>query len=429
MSNSTALYLMYGAYGLAAVAMVAAAFLREGLAGNVMLYGAVAIVGVLMGLLALIQLFMPGPRVVVFFGTFMGLVVLPWVVGYVTLGPAIFASRTTQPAAQPAAAAATTAQGATVADITAGLEGARRAQVAMHPGGGTTHETHFADQATASRYVERQFGAIRKPSVVIAGREGVLLSETPAIFVRSEGASVWIYQAPQRSMLESMMQSAATLPSLTAQPPAASVIARDPLVERMGLGPLLSGLLIYVLFVSWVFLRLTTWAAVQEAEPGVQPLPAVTLRERLLALNQLDVPFSVKPGARPDELVAEWRYADARWIDHARAHHMRYVIRYTLRLDETEHTVRVFEYRAETNASAGVDGASLKFHMSRGITFFEVRRETVLGLQFRDGRPTTDLAYTWRFNLEEIRGPLRATANRNGWRWKQLMLDLPWLTG
>jgi len=424
MSDSTAVFLMYGAYVLAALAMTAAAFSRDGLAGNVMLYGALAIVAVLIGLLAVIQMFMPGPRPVVFFGTFMGLVLLPWVVVYITLGPAMFASRTVPalPATAPAMA------GVTVADITAGVEGARRAQVAMHAGGGTAHEAHFADEAAASRYVERQFGAIRKPPTTIAGRGGMLLSETPAIFVRREGASAWIYNAPERGLLERMIQSPVAA-ALLMPAPKGPAAARDPFVERFGLGPLLGGLLIYLLFVSWVFLRLSTWAAVHEPEPNVQAMPAATLRERLLALNQLDVPFSVKAGERPDELIAEWRYADARWIDHARAHHMRYVFRYTLRLDEARQTVRVFEYRAETDASAGVDGARLKFRMERGITFFEIRRETVFGLQFKDGRLTAEPTYTWRFSLEEIRGPLRATATRNGWRWKQLMLDLPWLTG
>lgn len=425
MTNSTAAALMYGAYLLAAIAMTVAAHAREGLSGNVTLYGALAIVGALTALLAVIHFFLPSPRPAIFFGTFVGLVVLPWVVVYVTLGPGMFARQPSPPAqAMPAPA-----HGPTVADLTAGVAGAKRAQVSMFAAGGTIHEAHFADETSASEYLANQFGTIKRPSSNISGKEGMLLSETPAIFVRREGASAWIYNAPDRATLERMIQDAASAPpaARSAKPPAGA--SRDPFVERFGLGPMVGGLLFYMLFVSLVFLRLATWAAVQEPDPGAQPVPAPTLRERLLAIDKLDVPFSVKPGERPDELVAEWRYADARWLDHARAHHLRKVFRYTLRLDEAARTVRVFEFRAETDASAGMDGARLRFHMSRGITFFEIRRETVFGLQFRDGKLATDLAYTWRFSVDEIRAPLRDTVNKSGWRWKQLMLDVPWLTG
>jgi hypothetical protein len=44
----------------------------------------------------------------------------------------------------------------------------------------------------------------------------------------------------------------------------------------------------------------------------VQPLPATELRQRLLGINALDVPFTVEeesPGAR---IVVTWRFADAR---------------------------------------------------------------------------------------------------------------------
>lgn len=408
--------------------MVVAAHQRDGLAGNHTLYGALAILAVLAALLAVIQYFLPSPRPALFFGTFMGLILLPWVVVYVTLGPAMFARQQALPATTvPVAPAA--APSAAVADITASIAGAKRAQVSMFPAGGTVHEAHFADAAAATRYLESQFGAMRRGASTVAGKEGQLLSESPAIFVRHEEASVWIYNAQDRAALERMMQAATTAPTAvtTARPQSSS--AQDPFVARFGLGPMLAGLLIYMLFVSAVFLRLATWAAVKEPDAGARPVSAQSLRDALLAIDRLDVPFSVKPGTRPDELVAEWRYADRRWMDHARVHHMRKMFRYTLRLDEAAQTVRVFEFRAESEASAGADGARLKFHMSRGITFFETRRETVFGLQFKDGRLTTDLSYSWRFDLDEIRAPLRDAATKSGWRWKQLMLDAPWLTG
>ncbi len=316
-----------------------------------------------------------------------------------------------------------------VVDVTAGILGARRAQVSMFAAGGSVQEAHFDDEATATRFVEGKFGEIKRPATTIAGKSGMLQSESPPVFVRREGASVWIYNAEDRAGLERVIQGALPVPGVAkpAMPPSGA--SRDLFVERFGLGPMAGGLLIYILFVSMVFLRLATWTAIEQPDAEERPVPAQTLREKLLAIDKLDVPFSVQPGARPDELIAEWRYADRRWMDHARVHHMRKVFRYVLRLDEAAHTVRVFEFRAESKASAGTGGARLNFHMSRGITFFEVSREAVFGLQFKDGRLTTDLAYTWRFDVDEIRAPLRDAANQSGWRWKQLMLDAPWLTG
>jgi hypothetical protein len=199
--------------------------------------------------------------------------------------------------------------------------------------------------------------------------------------------------------------------------------------DRAGPGPILGGVFLYALFVAWAFLRLAGWAAVLPAAEGVPALPAAQLRERLLAVAKADVPFTVRAGEAPDTLVAEWRYADAKWLDQARAHAMHKSIRYVMRLDEASRSVRVLEYRADFGASAGAGGAGLEYRVSRGITFLEVQSETVLGLQVRDGALSPDLSYSWRFDVDEMRGPLARIANQAGWDWKQLMLDVPWLAG
>jgi hypothetical protein len=112
-----------------------------------------------------------------------------------------------------------------------------------------------------------------------------------------------------------------------------------------------------------------------------------------------------------------------------RAHRMSQLIRYRLRLDETDRTVRVLEYRSAFDASAGGGGLNLSYRASRGITFYEVRRETVLGLQVKDGRVTPDVKYSWHFSVDEMRSPLIKIVTGAGWTWRQVMLDAPWLTG
>jgi hypothetical protein len=200
-------------------------------------------------------------------------------------------------------------------------------------------------------------------------------------------------------------------------------------MSKRGLAAVLGGVLVYTLFVSWTFVRLSTWAGSSPALAGVAPLPAETLRDGLLGVARAAVPFTVRPGDRPDELIAEWRYADATWLDQMRAHRMTQLIRYRLRLDQADRTVRVLEYRAAFDASAGVGGANLSYRVERGITFFEIQSETVLGLQIKDGRGTRDLSYTWRFDVDELRNPLVRIVTGAGWTWRQVMLDAPWLTG
>jgi hypothetical protein len=191
----------------------------------------------------------------------------------------------------------------------------------------------------------------------------------------------------------------------------------------------LGGTLVYALFISLVFFRLSAWAATSSPLPGTAPQPAPVLRERLLGLAGAEIPFSVTPGKQADELIAEWRYADAKWLDQMRVHRLSRLIRYRLRLDEARRSVYVLEYRSEFDASAGGGGAALSFHVQRGITFFEIQKYTALGLQIKDDRITLEPSYSWQFSVDELREPLVRVITEAGWTWRQVMLDAPWLTG
>jgi hypothetical protein len=338
---------------------------------------------------------MDDQRPIVFFAVFFGLIFLPWLAAYTAFGPGMIEKKQKGP---PVPAAAE---------------------------GGYVQKLEFADEEAARKNLLEDLGGSRRQETAIAGRTGFLLSaERPMVFVSQEGRVLRMVQAQERAQLEQLLGSAAP-----AAVPGAAAPAADKFLDRIGVGPVLGGVLLYTLFVAWAFLRLAAWASVLLPPEGVAQVPAATLRERLLAVAKADVPFTVRVGEEPGTLVAEWRYADARWLDLARAHAMHKSIRYVMRLDEASHSVRVLEYRAEFSAGAGAGGAGLQYRVSRGITFFETQRETVLGLQIRDGALTPDLAYSWKFEIEEMRGPLARIANQAGWAWKPLMLDVPWLAG
>lgn len=361
-------------------------------------------------------------RGIIFFGTFFGLIILPQFAAYVVLGPQAWKESTRQ---QPAAPSGIDVP--TIIDLDKrSILNAVEAKHAIYADGTQVMTIRFTDAATAAAFLRAAYGRKLPPFEHLAGHDGVFI-ETQGIasFEFQDGMQVIKVFGHNRAGLERRMGA-----SLSTVPERITEHAEPPdIIDKVGLVPILVGMLIYSLFVAWVFIRLSTWAASFPAAAGVASVPAATLRERLLDVGLADVPFTVKPGNRTDELIAEWRYADAMWFDLMRRHWTKQMIRYRLRFDEENRTARVLEYRAEFDASIGTGGATINYRVQRGITFFETQRYTVLGLQIKDGRITPDLSYSWKFNVDELRYPLIRIINDAGWSWRQVMLDMKWLTG
>jgi hypothetical protein len=205
------------------------------------------------------------------------------------------------------------------------------------------------------------------------------------------------------------------------------VPALQPLVQVFRSQVLLQvgGVLALVALAAWWFFAGTAWAGRVSPAAGVAPLPAPVLRQRLLAVNQADVPVTVE--ARPDgRMAVTWRRADARWLDLAGAHRLQRTHRLLLRLDDTTRRVHVTEQSTELDASVGLSGASLRWRTELGLVFFQVDHRRIVGLQFGpDGRPTGDLSYAWRFNLHQLKAPFIAAVTAAGWDWQPVVLDLP----
>jgi hypothetical protein len=357
-------------------------------------------------------------RPIVFFGVFFGLVVLPWAAAHAILGPQAWKE------SSPRRGGARMEEAApTVTDITAGMLDAVEAKLATYPDGTYIVTARYADAEVAAASLRAEYGRTLPPLTQVAGHQGVLTeTQGSTSFQFQDGAQVVRVTGATRAALERRLERPSPGAPRPTGPP-------DGMPKR-GLVALLGGVLVYGLFIAWVFVRLGSWAATFPALAGVAPAPAATLRDRLLGVARAAVPFTVRPGDRPDELIAEWRYADATWLDQMRAHRMTQLIRYRLLLDEADRTVRVLEYRSEFDASAGRRGVSFSYRVQLGaITFVDTQRYTVLGLQITDGRITRDLSYSWHFDVDELRYPLVRIVTSAGWTWRQVMLDAPWLTG
>jgi hypothetical protein len=183
------------------------------------------------------------------------------------------------------------------------------------------------------------------------------------------------------------------------------------------------GIFIWAGLQFFIFGRVASWAGQEPAVPGVVPVAREVLMQQLLSLNEQDIPYAISRGARANELLVDWRYADAKWLDLMRVHGMSKGYRLVLRFDEGAHNVRAQDRYASFDWSAGrgPDLLSLNWNISLGITFYEYRHERVFGLQFKDGKPTFDLSYAYTFNLNELKQPMIEIIRHSGWNFRPVI--------
>lgn len=183
------------------------------------------------------------------------------------------------------------------------------------------------------------------------------------------------------------------------------------------------GIFVWAGLQFFIFGRLASWASAVPALAGVRPVAAETLMRTLLDINRRDVPYALSRGSHGNEIIVDWRYADAKWLDLMRIHGMSKGYRLVLRLDEATHTVRAQDRYASFDWSAGrgPDLLGLAWNMSLGITFYEYRHERVFGLQFRDGKPTFDLSYAYTFDLDELKQPMIEIVRHAGWNFRPVI--------
>ncbi|CAM5206763.1 hypothetical protein CDEF62S_06217 [Castellaniella defragrans] len=202
-------------------------------------------------------------------------------------------------------------------------------------------------------------------------------------------------------------------------------------LDKPGMPSPLLFLLPYIVVMALVFIRLVSWSMTFNPEPGSHPITLRDLRQRLQTINDgAQFPFTVTPGKRPDEIIVDWKYADAAWLDLLRLHKITELTRLTIRLDESDHTARVREMQSQFGASVGAGGAGLSFNMQWGaVTFYQMKQETLYGIQIENGRPVAKLSYRYGFDIREMRDPLLKLITSNGWTFRCVTLPIKWLTG
>jgi hypothetical protein len=305
------------------------------------------------------------------------------------------------------------------------------AQMAIIPPGATSVVARYADQAAAraaaERYLLTAFGTLPP-----AGTDGAVTATRPVGDVAKvlvAGRTLVVMTGPDESDVAARLRASRILA------PATAAVAPSPgddywLYRPVVLVSLL--LLLVCLAVVWFF-KGSAWAAMIPARADTMPASADELRQRLLAINELDAPFVVEEEPGSGRLVVTWRFADAKWVDLARARGMRRTHRILLEVDENRHVVRPTEQQSSIDWSAGRGGASFQWRTTMGIVFLQLEHQRVFGLQLDErGRFVPQLSYAYTFNLQEMKAPFITAVTEAGWNWRPTAWHGPawlrWLT-
>jgi len=101
-------------------------------------------------------------------------------------------------------------------------------------------------------------------------------------------------------------------------------------------------ILIYAAIQLPIWNRVGSWAASVYPKPGVLPVTESELRRRLLAINDLDVPFKVSE-RKDGKLDVTWRLADAKWAGLMTLNKVTVTQLIQLRLPEKERACRAID--------------------------------------------------------------------------------------
>jgi hypothetical protein len=316
-----------------------------------------------------------------------------------------------------------------VAGATSPFANAAASRMVYLPPDGSAIVSRFADAAAAEsaahEYARQALG--HWPAI---GQDGLRTARRAAgdiVKIARAGRTLAIVSGSnERALTKRLLALGAIAPGQAPSDPGSGRFW----LYRRGVLPALAAALVLIYVVA--FFKGAAWAGSVAPVAGIPPASEWDLRRSLLAIDAADVPFTIGE-ERGNRFVATWRFADARWLDLARARQVKYAQRVLLELDPESHVVRVTEQMTRFDASAGRGGATVEWRTMRGVTFFEVERGRVFGLQFdAAGRPTPKPDYAWRFDANEMKAPMIDVVTRAGWQWRPTPWSGPewlrWLT-
>lgn len=158
---------------------------------------------------------------------------------------------------------------------------------------------------------------------------------------------------------------------------------------------------------------------VKKPDEGVAPVSPDELKQKLLALTNEQVPFSVVPGpgGKDGDLVAEWKIVDAQWLEIFAKASLEKSHKIYMTLNAKDNEVRVLEEAWEVEWRAGVPTMNLSAEAFRGRTMTSKSFGTAYA--FKGVNPLDyGQVYEYKFDVDEMKDPIAAVVTSNGWTFK-----------
>jgi hypothetical protein len=148
-------------------------------------------------------------------------------------------------------------------------------------------------------------------------------------------------------------------------------------------------------------------------------VPKQELIDKIMMLNDPSRPYHIIKGVDTD-LIAGWKIADAKWYGVLNKNGLKQTYTARLLFDESKHAVRCYEELRKISWTAGRQGIVPTIQYRR--SFFGGRilykKEYAKGYGLKQlTPPEPGKVYDYKFDINEIRGPIILTVEENGWEW------------
>jgi hypothetical protein len=180
-------------------------------------------------------------------------------------------------------------------------------------------------------------------------------------------------------------------------------------------GVIAAGIAIYVMLYAMGFFQYLGGKKGSSIRPVSKPI----LIDRLLALNDASKPYHITQGVDTD-LVAEWKIVDAEWYGVLNKSGLKQAYRALLLVDESRQSVRCCEELGAISWTVGLKGpipaVSYARSFFRGRILYSTRYAKGYGLK-QLAPPEPGKIYEYKFDVNEIRGPIIVIVEESGWEW------------
>jgi len=151
----------------------------------------------------------------------------------------------------------------------------------------------------------------------------------------------------------------------------------------------------------------------------IPPVRKQELIDKILILNDPSKPYHIAEGIDTD-LLAEWKIVDTKWWGIMNKNGLRQAYTARLLLDESRHSVRCYEELYRIDWTVGLQGLTPKVNYERAFFAGRIiyKKEYAKGYAMKELKSLEmGKVYDYRFDINEIRGPIISAVEENGWEW------------